>query len=211
MVKIERTPAQPASLAKKISYREPDVIRQLNEDFHGKCYLCEIDKLQSAEVEHLQPHGGGEYLKYKWDNLFLSCAHCNSVKNQKKYDGKILDCCKTDPEAVLEQILTEGHICVRNLVDTPEARQTAKLLTECFEKTNTGIRIIECQTRINALNGTMNLLYKALEKYRQNPAGHNLCVLRGMLSRTYKFAGFTRTYVRMHLADYPGLAEYVQL
>ena len=56
MVKIERTPVPPSSLAREKvntngNYRESDVIRQLAEDFHEKCYLCEIDELQSIEIE----------------------------------------------------------------------------------------------------------------------------------------------------------------
>lgn len=105
MVKVERTPTPPASLTREKakangSYREPDVMSQLEQDFHKKCYLCEIDELQSVEVEHLYPHGGDKDLKFDWDNLFLSCAHCNSVKNQVKYSGVVLDCCKVDPESV---------------------------------------------------------------------------------------------------------------
>ena len=47
MIKVERNPVAPASLAieakkKNGSYRKPDVIMQLAEDFHEKCYLCEI-------------------------------------------------------------------------------------------------------------------------------------------------------------------------
>lgn len=214
MVKIERTPVLPASLAlekKKMSgsYREPDVLRQLQHDFNGKCYLCEINELQSVEVEHLHPHGGDIERKFAWDNLFYSCAHCNSVKNQSKYHDTILDCCEADPEAVLDQQFISGHVKVEPLNETQEARMTAALLTECFELTNTGIREIECQIRVNALSITMTTLYKALEKYRANPSSRNLRTLRGMLSRTYKFAGFTRTYVRNHLDKYPHLAEYV--
>lgn len=216
MIKIERTPVPPTSLAvekKKAngSYRKPDVIRQLCHDFHEKCYLCEMDELQSIEVEHLRPHGGDVERKFSWDNLFYSCAHCNSVKNQHKYHDMILNCCETDPESVLEQQFTGGHVKVKPLGDTQEARMTALLLTECFELTNTGIRERECQTRINALSVTMATLYKALEKYRKDPSNRNLCTLRGMLSRTYKFAGFTRTYVRNHIESYPGLAEYVRI
>lgn len=216
MVKIERTPVPPASLAierKKAngSYREPDVIRQLCHDFHGKCYLCEMDELQSIEVEHLRPHGGDVERKFRWDNLFYSCAHCNSVKNQRKYHNMILDCCEIDPETVLEQQFIEGHVQVKPLDKTQEARMTAVLLTECFELTNTGIREYECQTRVNTLSVTMATLYKALEKYRADPSNRNLRTLRGMLSRTYKFAGFTRTYVRNHLDKYPHLAEYVRV
>lgn len=216
MVKVERTPTPPPSLAIEKekasgSYSEPDVHHQLKQDFNDKCYLCEIDELQSVEVEHLRPHGGDKELMFAWDNLFYSCRHCNSVKNQRKYDALVLDCCKTDPETLLEQQLIKGHVRVKPLVETQEARLTAALLTECFELTNTGARITECQTRVNALSRTMNALYKTLEKYRENPSSNNLRRLRGMLSRTYKFAGFTRTYVRNHLEDYPELADYVRL
>ena len=75
MIKIERTPAPPLSLASEKrkangNYRESDVMRQLAEDFHEKCYLCEIDELQSIEVEHLYPHGGNRDLKFDWTNCF---------------------------------------------------------------------------------------------------------------------------------------------
>lgn len=216
MVKIERTPAPPPSLAIEKekasgSYSEPDVHQQLKQDFNNKCYLCEIDELQSVEVEHLRPHREDKELKFSWDNLFYSCRHCNLVKKQNKYNGTILDCCKLDPETVLEQLLVGGHVQVKPLAGTQEARLTAELLTECFELTNTGARITECDTRIKALNKTMNTLYKTLGEYQENPSGRNLRGLRGMLSRTYKFAGFTRTYVRNHLEDYPELEEYVRL
>lgn len=216
MVKIERTPTPPPSLAIEKekasgSYSEPDVHQQLKQDFNNKCYLCEIDELQSVEVEHLRPHRKDKELKFAWDNLFYSCRHCNLVKKQNKYNGTILDCCKLDPETVLEQLLVGGHVQVKPLAGTREARLTAELLTECFELTNTGARITECDTRIKALNKTMNTLYKTLGEYRENPSGRNLRRLRGMLSRTYKFAGFTRTYVRNHLEDYPELEEYVRL
>ena len=61
MVKIERTPTPPASLAiecKKVhgSYASEDVISQLKKDFHSKCYLCELKDLTDIEVEHLLPH-----------------------------------------------------------------------------------------------------------------------------------------------------------
>lgn len=161
MVKVERTPAPPASLTREKakangSYREPDVMSQLAQDFHKKCYLCEMDELQSVEVEHLYPHGGDKELKFDWDNLFLSCAHCNSVKNQAKYSGVVLDCCKVEPESVLNQQFLNSHVIVQPTTDTKAAVMTAELLTECFEKKNTGIRVMECQTRINALNKTMN-------------------------------------------------------
>lgn len=105
MIKIERTFPAPASLAieaKRASgkYDGPDVIKQLREDAHDKCYICEMKGLQDPVVEHLLPHKNGKYpdRKFDWNNLFWSCGHCNGGKNQQKYDEGIIDCCQQDPE-----------------------------------------------------------------------------------------------------------------
>ena len=175
MVKIERTYPAPPSLAAEeerggANYRGKDVIHQLIADFHGKCYLCEIDKLQSVEVDHLSPHHNKSDRDrlLDWDNLFLCCSHCNSVKNQERYETNVVDCCRTDPEQILEQQLDKfGHVCVQPRIDTPEAIMTASLLTECFERRNTGIREIECQTRVDELKAELAVLYKQLGQLRR--------------------------------------------
>lgn len=217
MVKINRTQPAPASLAveKKngtLNYRGKDVVSQLNKDFHGKCYLCEINKLQSIQIEHLKPHHGKDFdLMFDWNNLFLSCPHCNNMKNQKKYEGHVIDCCKEDPEASICQELIDGHVVVTSIVSTDKAVRTAELLTECFEKQNTGIREYECSTRVEALEATMTTLYRCLANYKKKPNTRNYRALRGMLSRGHKFAGFTRTYVRKHIDEYPELNELVAI
>lgn len=218
MVKIERSPVAPASLAEEKAkgtdnYRGADVVQQLHQDFHGKCYLCEIDELQSIEVEHLKAHHNGRDRErmFDWNNLFYSCAHCNSVKNRKIYEDAVLDCCQVEPELYLRQELIDGHVNVEVLDDCHSVRITAKLITECFEKTNTGIRILECKTRIDALQKTMTVLYRNLEAYRKEPTAKTFRILCGMLDRSHKFAGFTRTYVRQHIDRYPELVQVVAI
>ena len=49
MVKVERSFPAPASLALESqkangSYSMPDVVKQLKEDFHNKCYICELKR-----------------------------------------------------------------------------------------------------------------------------------------------------------------------
>lgn len=218
MVKIERTQTPPASLeieAKKAngSYSENDVWELLTKDFHNKCYLCENNKATSVEIEHLVPHKDNTKLKFDWNNLFFSCAHCNSMKNKREYDGRILDCSKVDPENYLLQMIKDGHVCVEPLNDYKDDMNillTAKLLTECFENKNTGARIHECQVIFDELTRNMNVLYRTLASYRKKPTAKFLGTLRAMLNRTYKFSGFSRTYVRLHLDEYPDLAEFVQ-
>ena len=97
MVKCERIFPAPASLAKRKFYNEEDTVQALKKTFHNKCYICEVQNLQDGVPEHLVPHKGkNDDLKFDWENLFWSCSRCNSIKNCRKYDGKIIDCCKVD-------------------------------------------------------------------------------------------------------------------
>ena len=62
MVKIERNPISPPSLAVEEQkargvYNKPDVIQRLKEDSHDKCYICELGGLSDPEVEHLKQIG----------------------------------------------------------------------------------------------------------------------------------------------------------
>lgn len=218
MVKISRSSTAPASLAlekKKGSdaYNGSDVMIALNQDFHGKCYICEIDELQTVQVEHLRPHCGGKNrdLMFSWDNLFLSCGHCNNVKNKKKYASSVIDCCKKDPEHHIKQELINGHVHITPLDDLQESIITSELITECFEQVNTGTRTLECRTRVVALSKTLSVLYKQLKKYKTNKNPKSIKTLHAMLNRNYKFAGFTRTYVRKHLEEYPDFEQDVLL
>lgn len=218
MVKIKRTPTPPASLAiEKMkangSCTEQDVVDQLELDFYEKCYLCEQNELQSIEVEHLLPHHNGKYIdrKFDWNNLFFSCAHCNSVKKRAEYENNVIDCCKTDPETLIHQELCAGKVCVNALADTVEAKTTASLIQDCFQLTNRPIREKESQVKVRALQATMNDLYKELDKYKLKNSKKSFYAIRGMLSREYKFAGFTRTYVRDHIDKYPDFEPYIRL
>lgn len=215
MIKIDRCPIPPASLAIESektygSYREADVIRQLKEDSNDKCYICEMQDVSDPRVEHLRPHFNRSRteLVFDWNNLFYACPHCNGIKNERKYDDKILDCCSVDPENVLNHIFIENHVQVHSKVE--DAKMTADLIYSCFEQTNTGIREMACQFRVNKLSKAMTVLYRTLEKHKKDPDSKRyLKSLRGMLSRKSEFAAFKRYYVREHLEDYPKLEEYV--
>lgn len=51
MVKVERSFPAPKSLAEEAKkvygrYDKEDVVKRLREDFHNKCYICEMKELQ---------------------------------------------------------------------------------------------------------------------------------------------------------------------
>lgn len=215
MVKIERTPEPPESLEKEAkkafgSYNQSDVIQQLKEDFADKCYICELKGLPDPEVEHLRPHNNRSLTDrvFDWNNLFYACPHCNNIKKAEKYTDKILNCCEIDPEDFLDHDFVKGHVRVHNRTQDENATMTADLITNCFEKRNTGIREAACQYRINELSKDMNILYKILLKYKKNPESrrYQRC-LRQMLDRKSSFAAFKRYYVRTHSVDYPELID----
>lgn len=140
MVKVERTLPAPASLLTESrkengNYALIDVVQQLRQDFHDKCYVCEMKNLQDPQIEHLLPHKNGKYKEreFDWKNLFWSCGHCNSVKNQKKYEGRILDCCEVDPEKTLSFNIemNDVKVLVKNSNDE-KAIKTARLVEEVF-------------------------------------------------------------------------------
>lgn len=218
MVKIKRTFPAPSSLAEEAkkangSYSQQDVIEQLKKDFHDKCYICEMKALQDPQVEHLLPHKEGKYKdrKFDWENLFWSCGHCNGVKNQRKYDDGILDCCKEDPELLITYELLENTVRVEaDHVGGDRSALTAELINEVFNIRNTGMRVIKSDMRLKELQKEMNVLYDQLEKYKRNPNSKVLIrTLRALLKRESAFAGFKRCYIRKHLSEFPGLYEYI--
>ena len=68
--------------------------------FSGGFHVDELKGLQDPQIEHLLPHKNGKWpdRKFDWENLFWACGHCNRVKNQKKYEEGILNCCQRDPK-----------------------------------------------------------------------------------------------------------------
>lgn len=118
------------------SYNTPDVNAALAEMFLGKCYICENKEgISSFQIEHLKPHGENAELKYDWNNLFWSCAHCNNIKNAK-YDP-ILDCSQIDVDRKIA-FRKEGYFGTKEkfvfdaLADDNETQNTVALLNEVY-------------------------------------------------------------------------------
>lgn len=218
MIKVIRSYPAPASLSRESqkasgSYSKEDVVKQLQKDFHDKCYICELKGLQDPQVEHLKPHKNGLYhdLKFDWENLFWCCAHCNSIKNRKVYDEHILDCCKVDPEQYIYFRKSEKDVDISPKVENDEARITAQLVSDVFNLRNSGMRTITSTQRLRELEKEMNALYDTLEKYRKNPnAIITLKKLEALLRKESAFAGFKRCYIREHIDQYPDLKSFIQ-
>lgn len=211
MIKIERSFPAPESLAVEKEktngiYNSSDVVERLAEDFHNKCYICELDQLQDPQVEHLKPHFNGRYIdrKFDWNNLFWSCGHCNSVKNQRKYDDHILDCCEEDPEEHIYFRLHGGNTEVAAIhAEDYDAQMTAELVTEVFNITNSGMRVYKSDLRFKELNREMNKLYDTLDELAKAPESmFAVKKLQALIRKESRFAAFKRCYIREHAKKY---------
>lgn len=129
--------------------------------------------------------------------MFLSCHHCNDIKNCAKYEDQILDCCKVDPEQVIQFSYLDGEVFVRPLKeDDVKAARTAELVEGVFNKTNTGIRILASQERLRALKVEMDNLYKIMLTFKKTHDPLSRIKLKAALSRETAFAAFKRNAVR---------------
>ncbi len=95
MIHLPKSQPPPESLAleklkKTGRYDCDDVLERLREDFKNKCYICEEKGINPTNTEHFIPKKDNIHLKFDWNNLFLSCVHCNGIKLAKFDD--ILNC-----------------------------------------------------------------------------------------------------------------------
>ncbi len=189
------------------------MIERLREDFHNKCYICELKNLQDPEVEHLLPHKNGRYPErmFDWNNLFWACGHCNKVKNQAKYEEGIIDCCRQDPEELISFRFQKADVIAeaKNPEDS-KAVLTATLVREVFHLKNTAMRDYKRELRFRELNKEMNILYDNLEEMKQKPESKAVMrKLKALLRRESGFAAFKRNYVRENAERFPELLQYI--
>lgn len=107
MININRTSPAPENLVKKSfdGVKSALITMQSN-----KCYLCERKAPDTSQIEHFVPTNKDETLRYVWENLFLACDHCNSIKNnvsdRKDLTLDLLNC--TDFSTIITDAICFG-------------------------------------------------------------------------------------------------------
>jgi len=158
MIYFEKSQPAPDCLALEKTkaagdYKCQGVLQRLKDDFCNKCYICEKAEPLSINVEHFRPHRGDQELKFSWENLFWSCAHCNNIKLGGFSD--ILDC--TDLECSIESRLKYEfkpfpfeNVKIHAL-DADPAVFSARTLIELVFNGSTELKIIESANLRNEL------------------------------------------------------------
>ncbi|EBP3338655.1 HNH endonuclease, partial [Salmonella enterica] len=155
MFNITRTYPAPDCIARN-RYNDTEVTEVLKPLFHAKCYLCERNEVQDAEVEHLIPHEGDDNLKYNWDNLFYSCSRCNGIKSNRHKN--ILNCSDSSID-IFNQIvckmpsMPDDDVVILPNINPPtlSIASTVGLLNECYNLKNTGLRKISRESLIEQM------------------------------------------------------------
>lgn len=223
MIRYERLDTEKARAAEKSleeakasnkSYNTPEVNAALMEMFHGKCYICENKEgISSFQIEHLKPHKGDTALKYDWENLFWSCAHCNNIKNAK-YDP-ILDCTKVDVDQKIA-FRKEGYFGKDEkfqfipLEEGEEIQNTVALLYEVYYGSTPQKKIEAANIRKalrRSLSDFKNLVreYYEAEGYDKEDLKY---LIRKELGQGSPFAAFKRWLIWDNKEKYRELISY---
>lgn len=222
MIHIKRSYPEPEALAQERgkrngNYRHKDISEELQKLFYGRCYLCE-DTPQSINIEHLVPHRDNNHaLKFSWDNLFWSCAHCNNIK-LARYES-ILDCTK-DPHIERKFIYKfdpfpteEIEIIPTEYPPTKSVLETQKLLTEIFNGTSV-LKTLESNSLRRRIAENFVDLTTIILKVTDPATGEKqkkalLLDLDSELSERALFASLKRGYVRRHPKLHAQLKELI--
>ena len=208
MVRFDRLDTEKARSAVRSLEREqkrngdcntPEVMSALQEMFHGKCYICENKKrITSFQVEHLKPHQGNMADKYSWDNIFLSCSHCNNTKGNRYVP--ILDCTHVDVDQrisfhFLNPLQNEREIMLEALDDTVETRNTCSLLMNVYygktPQKEMESRLIRCELRRQIME-FMAYVREYLDTEEGEDKRDLLCKIKQELSNRSEYTAFKR-------------------
>lgn len=216
MFNVIRPEEAPKCLGNGKAYNKPEVVKVLKKVFLRKCYLCERDEIQDAEIEHFyaQAEGGN---RVQWENLFYSCSRCNSLKSNTY--NNLLDCTdvNVDVAAAIKLVMT-----VRiddDIIAEPNANEevinTVALLRECYNSQNTGLRGVSRESLIEQIYDYLIIFIQArglLKKPTTSDkiAKEALGVLETMMRPKHPFSAFWRwQYLgdSFLIEEYPELAE----
>ena len=135
MIRVSKSSNTPQSLLRTKSYGADDVVIQLSQDSHKKCYLCERVRDTDYNIEHYKSRENNAELVQEWSNLFFSCSYCNGKKLH--HFDEILNPLTENIEDLIAQKIDFSHNIALFSVNTssPSAGKTIELLNRIYNGT----------------------------------------------------------------------------
>lgn len=189
MIRQKKDSNVPKSLSTTKSYRRDDVQRQLMEDQHEKCYICERIRKTDFEIEHLKSQSNHEELTQEWNNLFMSCGYCNRKKSSD-YD-EIVNPLTIDVEDVIQQELDFRNKKAKftSLTTDTSVEKTIELLNVIYNGTRKCRKFREKQF-IEEIISIVSSFCKMTLDYLANPNEENRKAIIDDLSIDQEALGF---------------------
>lgn len=195
MIRVYKNPVAPPSLPKKLSWNHDDVVAQLREDQHCKCYLCERKLITDFQVDHLQSRHNFPRLIYEWSNLFLCCFYCNCKKSD--HFDNILNPALTDIEDLITQKMDFPNakaVFTNPGTPSPQTAETIKLLSRIFNGT-TGIRNIREQAFYDYAKSKISDFQTLLLDWLETESPEAEQAIMEELSSAAEFTAFKRSLI----------------
>lgn len=196
MVYFEKSQPSPV---KGRNHNTSMIIESLEHDFENKCYICEEKAPQNINVEHFISHQENEILKYNWNNLFLSCRHCNDIKSTD-YDN-LLNCTIS-----IENVDTALHykiqpfpkekVKIQVIRPSLKATKTKELIEKCFNGEHTAQKKLESSNLRDLLLKEIRKFQELLFDYDENKDEYFLIKIKYELSNKSSFTAFKRWIIR---------------
>ena len=217
MIRVERRIEPPPSLASRSAPFRDDVKTALDEDFDGKCYLCEGIASDSFDVEHLRPKCDFPELAFDWSNLFPAHSRCNERRktwtaaerepeHRRWPKGGMLDCAADDvgsrlTHRVVIDVETIVSIAATDPNDKPAVNTATELATIYSPHSFWGRQICSLLgSRYVDVNKAylklLQLLAQYGEDWEQSAVSDQQMVVREMLSPHSPYAGLIRSKMR---------------
>jgi len=197
MVYFEKS--QPAPTIRN-THNSQEILDRLEVDFHNKCYICEEKEPENINIEHFVSHQGDNQLRLDWNNLFLSCRHCNDIKSTK-YDNLLnctvlSDCVDTAIHYYCSPMPKEKPI-FKVLVSSDKAEETKELLEKCFNGEHTAQKTLEGSNLRSSLLKELRVFQNLLFDYYENKDNEYFLIkIKEHLSNRSAFTAFKRWIIR---------------
>lgn len=234
MISLPRRADPPAALANggARAYADVSVREALEEDLHGKCYLCERSR-PGLEIEHLRPQVHFHELRNEWNNLFLACnASCNQrrIRWEARAEAELRDgrpirwpiggMLNPSTDDIERRIIQHHELVGSDVLVTFSARDPEDLAAvntaielQFIHDDGRGGRILREDIRAAKCHFLESYAgFRSLDRRAQAPErAQALKRVRHLLGPRAPFAGLLRAWTRGTLAGRPDLLEELGL
>jgi uncharacterized protein (TIGR02646 family) len=198
------------------NYNTPEVVTRLEEDFHNKCYICEQKQPSNINIEHFIAHKGDKTLQLDWSNLFLSCGHCNNVKESlaKNKIENFLNCTILEDRVdsnIYYKInpFPKEKAIIEVKIDSKKAQNTKDLIDRVFNGENTPQKKLESSNLRAELLKEIRKFQELLFEYEEYSDESILNKIKFHLNNKSAFTAFKRWIIRDNKILFENFGKYI--